>query len=453
MIQSLRNNRYSAITIVVVTIVLLFQGLKFERNPNINIIRHDVVSYYAYLPAVFIYKDLSFNFVSELPDDFPGDIWTHTSPNGKQTLKLTMGVAVLNLPFFVLAHIAALIFKIDPNGYSAPYQLSILFAAIFYLFLAMLLIRNTLLRYFSDLVVSVTLLIIVLGTNLYYYSVVEPGMSHVYSFFLFSGFLYFTINWYSKPSWFDSIMLGIFMGLIILVRPSNIVVALLFLIFGQKSIKDRIELLWSQNIKILTIGIIAFLLISIQFIYWKFSAGKWIYNSYGNEGFYFNHPEIIKGLFSYRKGWLVYTPAMAFALIGFIFLRKKIPELFLPILLYFILNLFVVFSWWCWWYGGSFGTRPLIETYALLSVPLASVIDQISRRTWIVKLVGFLGMVFLIYLNLFQSRQYRTSQIHWDSMSKELYWEVFLNEDWPDNYKELLDPPDYESALQGKRSN
>ena len=453
MIQSLKNNRYSAITIVVVTIVLLFQGLKFERNPNINIIRHDVVSYYAYLPAVFIYKDLSFNFVSELPDDFPGDIWTHTSPNGKKTLKLTMGVAVLNLPFFVLAHIAALIFKIDPNGYSAPYQLSILFAAIFYLFLAMLFIRNTLLRYFSDLVVSITLLIIVLGTNLYYYSVVEPGMSHVYSFFLFSGFLYFTINWYSKPSWFDSIMLGIFLGLIILVRPSNIVVALLFLIFGQKSIKDRIELLWSQNIKILTIGIIAFLLISLQFIYWKFSAGKWIYNSYGNEGFYFNHPEIIGGLFSYRKGWLVYTPVMVFALIGFIFLRKKIPELFLPILLYFILNLFVVFSWWCWWYGGSFGARPLIETYALLSVPLALVIDQISRRTWIVKLVGFLAMVFLIYLNIFQSRQYRTSQIHWDSMSKELYWEVFLNEDWPDNYKELLDPPDYESALQGKRSN
>ena len=453
MIQSLKNNRYSAITIVVVTVVLLFQGLKFERNPNINIIRHDVVSYYAYLPAVFIYKDLSFNFVSELPDDFPGDIWTHTSPNGKQTLKLTMGVAVLNLPFFVLAHIAAMVFKIDPNGYSTPYQLSILFAAIFYLFLAMLFIRNTLLRYFSDLVVSITLFIIVLGTNLYYYSVVEPGMSHVYSFFLFSGFLYFTINWYSKPSWFDSIMLGIFLGLIILVRPSNIVVALLFLIFGQKSIKHKIELLWSKNIKILTIGIIAFLLISLQFIYWKFSAGKWIYNSYGNEGFYFNHPEIIRGLFSYRKGWLVYTPVMVFALIGFIFLRKKIPELFLPILLYSILNLFVVFSWWCWWYGGSFGARPLIETYALLTVPLALVIDQISRKTWIVKLVGFLAMAFLIYLNLFQSRQYRTSQIHWDSMSKELYWEVFLNEDWPDNYEELLDPPDYESALQGKRSN
>jgi hypothetical protein len=217
--------------------------------------------------------------------------------------------------------------------------------------------------------------------------------------------------------------------------------------------KDRIKLLKSQSIKILTIVIIAFLLISLQFIYWKFSAGKWIYNSYGNEGFYFNHPEIIRGLFSYRKGWLVYTPVMVFAVIGFIFLRKKIPELFLPILVYFILNLFVVFSWWCWWYGGSFGARPLIETYALLTVPLALVIDQISRRTWIVKLVGFLAMLFLIYLNLFQSRQYRTSQIHWDSMSKELYWEVFLNEDWPDNYEELLDPPDYESALQGKRSN
>jgi len=38
-------------------------------------------------------------------------------------------------------------------------------------------------------------------------------------------------------------------------------------------------------------------------------------------------------------------------------------------------------------------------------------------------------------------------------MSKGLYWENFLDETWPENYKELLDPPDYESTLQGRKTD
>ncbi len=95
-----KKNKYSTIAISIIVLILVFQGLKLKHYSSNYIIRNDAVSYYAYLPAAFIYNDLSFKFVSDLPDDFPGDIWTHTSSNGKQTLKMTMGVAVLNLPFF-----------------------------------------------------------------------------------------------------------------------------------------------------------------------------------------------------------------------------------------------------------------------------------------------------------------------------------------------------------------
>jgi len=451
--NSWKNNYYSKITIFIVVIILLFQGLKLKRYSTNYIIRHDAISYYAYLPASLIYKDLSFEFISDLPDDFPGNFWIHTSPNGKQTLKMTMGVAVLNLPFFIISHLSAMVLKFDSNGYTAPYQLSILIAAITYLFLALLFLRKILLKYFNDKVVSITILLTVLATNLYYYTIVEPGMSHIYSFFLFSGFLYFTIIWYNEANWRNSILLGLFMGLIILVRPTNVIIALIFLLYGRYSIKSRVELIWNQKRKVLFMCFIAFLVVLPQFLYWKFSTGEWFYYSYGNEGFFFDNPQIIKGLFSYRKGWLIYTPVMIFSIIGFVALKKKIPELFFPILIYFMLNLYIVFSWWCWWYGGSFGARPLIETYAILSVPLAALINQIFNRGRIVKFVIITVLSFFIYLNLFQSRQYRLSQIHWDSMSKRLYWNVFLNEKWPDNYEDLIDPPDYEKAIQGKKAN
>jgi hypothetical protein len=52
--------------------------------------------------------------------------------------------------------------------------------------------------------------------------------------------------------------------------------------------------------------------------------------------FYFLDPEIISGLFSYRKGWLIYTPVMAFGLVGMFFTRKSATPLFLPVLLFIV---------------------------------------------------------------------------------------------------------------------
>jgi hypothetical protein len=219
-----------------------------------------------------------------------------------------------------------------------------------------------------------------------------------------------------------------------------VVVFVIPFIYGMKKIRFHH---WKY---IMTVLVIIFIVVIPQLYYWKFISGKWIYFAYGDERFYFSDPKILKGLFSYRKGWLVYSPIMLLALGGFFFMKGKLREIRFPLIIFILLNWYMVFSWWCWWYGGGFGARALIESYVILALPMGAALDRIwAARRWF-KYGAFAIMVFLVYLNLFQVRQYRTTLLHWDSTSRELYWKVFLSHEWPENYHALLDPPDYEKA-------
>lgn len=79
---------------------------------------------------------------------------------------------------------------------------------------------------------------------------------------------------------------------------------------------------------------ICLLLVMPQMLYWHYKTGMYIYDSYKNPGVGLDYlsPHIINVLFSYRKGWLLYTPVMIFSLIGFYFLYKKIGRFFMPVL-------------------------------------------------------------------------------------------------------------------------
>ena len=447
----LKTGKAGRYIIYLLVITSLGYGISTKKYRSGDIIQWDVVSYYAYLPAIFIYKDLSFDFVKDLPDDFEGTIWPIPMSNGIHTLKYSIGTAIMILPFFIVAHIYSSLAGIEANGYTWPYHFFILVAAIFYLLAGLLYLRKVLLNYFSENIVVASLVILALGTNLLYYSTIDPGMSHIYSFFLFSAFLFHFTSFYQKEKWIDALSIGMFSALIVIVRPSNIFIFLFFLLYrGSYGLKDWFNFLWRNRSKLVVILLIGLALSFLQFSYWKYSTGNWLYDSYGEERFYFLKPHLIDGVFSYRKGWLVYTPLMTLALIGFFFLRKKVPKLFYPILVFTVLNIYIVFSWWCWWYGGGFGTRPLVESYALLSLPIAATVDRLWNSSILIKAISIVLVVFFIYLNIFQSRQYRIAQLHYESTSKELYWAVFLNNKWPENFEELLDHPDSEKAFRGE---
>ena len=106
--------------------------------------------------------------------------------------------------------------------------------------------------------------------------------------------------------------------------------------------------------------------------------------------------------------------------------------------------------WWCWWFGGTFGCRVLVDFYGLFAFPLAVVIEYCLSRHFMSRLTFTIFLAFIIFVNLFQTRQKLEGQIHWDSMTKDAYWQVFLKRRFPENYDSLLKTPDYEAAKNGK---
>jgi hypothetical protein len=141
---------------------------------------------------------------------------------------------------------------------------------------------------------------------------------------------------------------------------------------------------------------------------------------------------------------------MSLAFAGMLLLWRKQREWLWAVVTFTAVNLYVVFSWWCWWYGGSFGSRALIESYAIWAIPMAATIEWLLSHGRIVRSASVLAIAALVGLNLFQTEQYRRTLIHWDSMSRDAYWSVFLQRRLPEDYAALLRPPDYARARRGE---
>jgi hypothetical protein len=186
-----------------------------------------------------------------------------------------------------------------------------------------------------------------------------------------------------------------------------------------------------------------------QLLYWKGVTGDWIYYSYGEEGFFFGRPMIGEVLFGYRSGWLLYTPVMGFAVAGFFLFRKKVRRtLILPFALIVAIKLYLISTWWCWWFGGSFGCRPIIDLYGFLAFPMAACFQRVWEFGWRTRVPLLMILGFLIHLNLYQSWQYKVTIIHWDGMTREAYWHVFMRNTHPT--EKMIERPDYEAALNGE---
>lgn len=442
------------LSLVAVVAYFLVSEIREKKNiEGFTVIHNDVNFYYSYLPAIFIYGDMGFGFKDHLKEKDRQKIWVLTDSEGNYHSKMTAGNAIMYLPFFLSAHLYATATHHDANGYSRPYDEALHYSSLAYLLIALWLLTGYLRKYFSWTAVVITVLSLPLATNLFYYTTHESAMSHVYSFFLFTLFVITTEKWHhNKFKLSYSIFLGLLLGIITLVRPTNIIIALLPMIYGISSIKDvglNFKLLWQKKKSFIALIVSFFCIAFIQPLLWKWGTGNWLVYSYGDEGFYFLDPHIMDGLFSYRKGWLVYTPIMIFGLLGMFFLFKSRSEWRWAVPLFLFLHIYIIFSWWCWWYGGSFGARSMIETYAILAIPFAAFFHFILKNFCWRKILATVLIYLFIKLNFFQTKQYIVTLIHWDSMTKEAYWEVFLEEQFPENYHELLEPPDYEKAKKG----
>lgn len=419
-----------------------------------DIIEWDIISYYAYLPATFIHHDLSLEFTETDPDYYKDKFWPVKLKNGSKVIKTSMGMAIMYAPFFAIAHATAPMSGYDRSGFNAHYEFWLVMGSIFYFALALYFVRKLLQPYFSAGAIALTLLAISVGTNLYYYSTLEPAMPHLYSFMLLAAFLYVTVWFYKEPKLWKMAVFGAVFGLMTLTRPVNVLALLPFVlwgIWGVPNFKDRI-LFFLKKPQFVIVSLLAFFAVwAPQMVYWKWLTGHFLFSGYVNEQFFWADPKFMKVFFSYRKGWLVYTPIMSIALLGIPFLIGKYRQLFWPVAITFALYAYTISSWWCWWYGGGYGLRAFVDVYPLLVIPMAAFIQWLLQKG---KLAGSIITIVVILFcghNIFQMFQKKHTAIHWDSMTKEAYWDSFGRIKPSPDFDDKLQHPDYSGALKGKR--
>ncbi|MEM0999554.1 MAG: hypothetical protein AAGN35_21025 [Bacteroidota bacterium] len=434
-----------------VMIAVFFLSQRWIKS---KVIDADVVSYYSYLPAVFVHQDITMSY--SLGDEFYADkVWGVIWKDGFGPVqKYTMGMAIMYLPWFLAGHATAYLVGAPPDGYSLPYRFFLQISAVGFLFLGFFFLRKVLLTYFSDRITAAVLVILLLGTNMFYYTMGQAAMPHVPLFALISVWLWLIIRFYSNPIWKWALWLGLIGSLVTLIRPNHLLLWLLPLLYGVYSgatLRKRVQFIAQHFGKYLSWALIGFLLVLPQLLYWHHLTDRWIYYSYGDEGFFFNNPQVGRVLFSFRNGWLIYSPIMVLGVVGLGAMWLRLREWALPVTLSFTLGFYVIASWWCWWYGGSFGQRVLIDFYPLLAIGIGIVLTGIDR--WVrqrgVRRIVLGAAAFLLALNLFQTLQYTRFVIHYDAMTAEAYWASFGRLHVPENYADKLRPPDYEAALRG----
>ncbi|MEP6794170.1 MAG: hypothetical protein ABJB16_07580 [Saprospiraceae bacterium] len=375
---------------------------KWNKQGSEAAISWDVSGYYHYLPAIFIYHDIKKQaYMADidakyLPSPAHDQSFGHHD-SGNRVNKYAIGQAIMYSPFFFLAHTYAKLTKSYPaDGYSKPYQVAIWLGSFLMSLLGLLLLRQILRLYFTDQIVAWVLFALGLATNWMEYASISNGMNHTWLFTLMCGLILFSYQFYKKKNWASSVGIGICLGLATLTRPTEIIWALVPVLWGIQSLRERITFLFQQWKKCVVAALIAGLIMSIQMIYWKSVAGEWIVYSYGDQGFNWLHPKIWRGLMGVNVGWWIYTPIMIMALAGFFSLYKKNKPLFWPTFVTSILAIYITLSWAHWEGGGGLGQRNLIQIYPLLSIPLAMLIDWFDTRKW-----GRVVWMFILTVNIY----------------------------------------------------
>ncbi len=410
---------------------------------------YDVTSYYLYLPMTFIYNDPGIRnkaivdslFVKYKPS--PTFYQAFELENGNRVLNYTCGFAYAYAPFFFAAHYWAGKHNYLQDGFSFPYQIFIGIGVLFYVLVGWFFLRKVLLRYLGDTVTAVVLLITAFGTNYYSEAINNYLQPHAMLFSAYSLLLYCLMKWHDSPKKRYLITGGLVMGWMILSRPSEIVCLLLPLlwnVYDKQSFHAKIKLIRNHISHVWLLLICGIAVFIPQFIYWYKLTGTPVFFSYQHtEGFDFAKPHILNVLFSFKKSLLVYTPLLIFTIIGLFRLRKYNKDLQPAIVLYAVVNFYLLSSWAAWWNGGSFGMRYFTESYAVMALPLGYLLKDIGTRSILLRGITLLSVSFFVFLNLFQTWQFTHWIIPDDRMTYAYYKKIFLNTKVSDEDRKLME--------------
>ncbi len=351
----------------------------------------DKVGYNVYLPFVLIYNADA----NKMPDSIEyktGIGFGIDKKNNKLVDKYPQGVALMQLPFFIGTHINNIAFNKDKSGFSLSYIHAIYYASVFYAIIGLIFFYLILLRFSNQISAFISAILIYFGTNLWYYSTIEAGMSHIYLFCSISISLYFFLKW--RGSGFknkNALWIAIIaFWLSVSIRNTSIIFLPILFLLGTNSVEDLKKIF--QNILkpsrlalILFIGLLLFL---PTFLYNYYLHGSILAIPYPNESFsHLLSPEISAVLFTPDNGLFPYTPIAGMAILltlGLFFYKKNSVNASISIII-FVLITYLYASWSSPHLGCAYSQRGYTEWAIIFALPINALLFNIRecRKTLI----------------------------------------------------------------------
>jgi len=424
-----KSHTYSFLALL----ILSFALIQFSRD-NMGatvLIDGDGSGHYAWLPTVFIHHTLDFTKTFENEKKRKGlDYQGHNYHRVNDILinKFPPGTALLMLPFFLLAMLISLILQMPTDGYNLVFQFSVGIAAVFWAWVGLVFLYKLLLTYrINPKTALAATLVSIFGTNLLAYTFLMPAFSHVYSFAIISLLLFYVRSYFLRQDKKSMIIAAVMFGLMLSIRPVNILIVVFLPFLGGNFAVffDTIKAKLKSGSVLYSVLVFALAISPFIFINY-FQTGKLIYFGYQNEGFYWNNPQILNFLFSFRKGWFVYTPIMLLLIPATVHLFKRNKFEFWWFIAFLTVLVYVFSSWWNWFFGDSFGMRPMVDFTVVFVLVIALWIKDIKEG---IKSIALTFILLASMLNLVQNYQYAKGIIHPDSMSSDAYFYVFLKTD------------------------
>jgi len=417
--------RLTALCMVILTTWFIFGS----GNWQYKALGSDGRGYYAFLPALVVFQDPSFKGSIEAErkafEHWDTQNYINKTEDNKTYNKCFPGVSVLQTPFFLLGLGVSALIQQDVSGYSDASLFFIVLAGLFFAVLGIWLFYKNLLAFTDDRKTAQwSVALMLFGTFLSFYLLAAPSYSHVYSFFLLNLFIFQFNKIQNHPNVKQFFYLGLILGLIFIVRPTNVLIVLLIPFLGKdfKALQTFFAKVFQQKARRFIAGSFGFISVfSLLLFIWHWQTGQWIVWSYSGEGFNFAHPKIFTTLFSYHIGIFVHTPLFFIACLGIYFWSKK-PWLLASWTLYFLVLTYVISSWWSYDYGSSLGHRAFSEHTFLFAYPLTVLIKNIKRN-----FILWSGLALLSGYTLMRTYQHTSGVFITQRFTPNTFWSSFFD--------------------------
>lgn len=361
--------RSTVLWLVVILVVLIGQTVYLSPPDSV---------YYFAVPRSLV-LDGNLDFLDEVVDfHFPQN-QVYLTEREMVANDWPIGSGLVWTPLYAVGHVVELIApksNDQPRG-AGPWEkaitsLGIVALGIGGIALTWVMVRNL----FGRIAAWWAVLVAVLGGPLFFYMLIFPLMSHVTSFAATALFLWGWNRTRGERSRAQWILLGLLMGWLVAIRPQNVVCAMVFVVEGIAILRGHERWIWMRRA---ALGAVASLLAFLpQMLLW--------WRLYGHplqlpkiEEMHWLAPRLGAFLFSDYHGLLIWTPAMALAVVGAPMLIRRDHALGWGIVAVLVLQIYLNAANEVWWAGGSFSNRRFADVAAFVAVAMSPLFAQ---RGW-----------------------------------------------------------------------